>query len=123
LLNRQDARDQDNWYVLKYPSSDGNTVLATNLYGPNNGKNGEIQVVGNYTTKEAGKSTFGCLYEGYLSGKGRWTTIIPQFSESTLNTIAHSTHGNFVVGNYDTQLNQGKAFIYDILGKKYYDIV
>lgn len=125
-LNNQDLKDRDNWYVLNYPSSIGRSVTATNLYGPNNGNSnsGKIQVVGNYTTKETGMSTIGCLYEGYLSGDGKWTTLIPNFSSKpTLNTIAHSTNGNLVVGNYDTQLNQGKAFIYDISKKKYYDII
>lgn len=125
-LNSQDLKDQDLWYVLSYPSSINKTVTTTNLYGPNNGENGKIQVVGNYTTKETGNSTIGCLYEGYLSGKGQWTTLIPKFSsesEPTLNTIAHSTNGNLVVGNYDTELIQAKAFIYDILKKKYYDII
>ncbi len=123
-LNSEDKKDQDLWYVLNYPSTLGRTVTATNLYGPNNGCEGKIQVVGNYTTKETKKYTIGCLYEGYLSGKGKWTTLIPSFSsDTTLNTIAHSTNGNLVVGNYDTELIQGKAFIYDILKKKYYDII
>jgi hypothetical protein len=32
----------------------------------------------------------------------------------TLETIAHSTFGNQVVGNYDTRLATGNAFIYNI---------
>jgi len=123
-LTSQDLKDRDLWYVLSYPSSIGRTVMSTNLYGPDNGENGKIVVVGNYETKEAGMSTIGCLYEGYLSGNGKWTTLIPNLSsDPVLNTIAHSTHGGLVVGNYDTQLDQGKAFIYDISKKKYYDII
>lgn len=111
------------WNILNYPSSEGKTVLETNLYGPNNGLKNNIQVVGNYTTKETGKSTIGCLYEGPLDGSGKWTTIIPNLNEPVLNTIAHSTMGGLVVGNYNTQVDLGKAFIYDIKQKKYYEII
>lgn len=114
------------WNILNYPSSPGVTVLATNLYGPNNGPGNTIQVVGNYTTQETGMSTIGCLYQGPLDGSGTWTTLIPpaHSQQSTvINTIAHSTHGGIVVGNYDTQLDQGKAFIYDINSQVYSEII
>lgn len=111
------------WTLLDYPSSDGATVNATNLYGPDNGKkDGNIKVVGNYTTVEAGQKTFGCLYDGPLDGSGIWTPLTPTSVDPVLNTIAHSTHGKLVVGNYDTQLNQGKAFIYDIKTGEYFDV-
>lgn len=124
------------WYELNYPSSPGRTVQTTNLYGPNNGvKPKEIEVVGNYSTVETGKSLLGCLYEGPLDGSGKWTTIIPKSllsssknkskdksKDKILNTICHSTHGGLVVGNYDTIKIQGKAFIYDIENKQYYNI-
>jgi hypothetical protein len=111
------------WHELNYPSSPGVTVTSTSLYGPNNGKGNHIQVVGNYNTAETGQAALGCLYEGPLDGSGKWTTLIPFFSQPTINTIAHSTMGGFVVGNYDTELIAGKAFLYDIERKKYYDIV
>lgn len=112
------------WNELYYPSSQGITVLTTNLYGPNNGiRKDTINVVGNYTTQEAGDSTIGCLYQGPLSGSGIWTTLIPTSSSPVLNTIAHSTMGQLVVGNYNTQDGQSKAFIYDILTQTYYDII
>lgn len=116
--------DKGDWYVLEYPSTPIKTVVATNLYGPNNGiKKKHIQVVGNYTTEQTGLSTIGCLYEGTLNGDGKWTTLIPTSDVTVLNTIAHSTMGGLVVGNYDTHLIQGKAFLYDIKRKKYYDII
>lgn len=97
----------------------------TNLYGPNNGSHhNTIQVVGNYTI-QGNTGILGCLYEGPLNNSGKWTTIIPSALSPTdfvINTICHSTMGNLVVGNYDTQLIQGKAFIYDIKKHKYYDI-
>ena len=132
FVYKGDLKGHGKWNVLSYPSSPGITVTSTNLYGPNNVKNCNcqnkknkvIRVVGNYTTQEAGTKAFGCMYEGKLNGVGKWKTLIPSFSsEPTINTIAHSTHGNLVVGNYDTQLNQGKAFIYNIKTNKYYNIV
>ena len=113
------------WYLLNYPSSPGVSVNVTNLYGPNNGyKKNTIQIVGNYTTQE-NTNLLGCLYEGSLDGSGKWTTLVPTTlsSDPVINTIAHSNMGGLVVGNYDTILIQGKAFIYDIKKKVYYDIV
>ncbi len=112
------------WHVLNYPSSAGVTVKATNLYGPNDGAGHNIQVVGNYTTTQTGDATIGCLYEGPLNGSGGWTSLTPSstVSDPVLNTIAHSTMGGLVVGNYDTQLDSGRAFIYDIGTKVYYEI-
>jgi len=112
------------WHVLNYPSSYGTTVIETNLYGPNNGaKHNHIQVVGNYTTEETNGSSIGCLYEGPLDGTGLWTTLIPISSKPVLNTIAHSTMGGYVVGNYSTKQLHSKAFIYDIKNKKFHKIL
>ena len=111
------------WFNLSYPSSAGVTVTGTSLYGPNyDNKKNRIQVVGNYATVEAGMSALGCLYEGTFNGIGLWTTLLPTSSSQVLNTIAHSTNGGLVVGNYDTVLVQGKAFIYDIHTQQYFDI-
>lgn len=109
------------WNILSYPSAPGRTVTATNLYGPDNYKCDEIRVVGNYTTEEEESGAFGALYEGKLDGSGEWVTLIPSTltSDPIIFTIAHSTNGGLVVGNYDTQLDQGKGFIYDIQTKKY----
>lgn len=125
FVYKGDLEGRGTWHNLSYPSSIGRTVVNTNLYGPNNGKQpNHIQVVGNYTTEETGTKAIGCLYEGPLDGSGKWTTIIPSLSSKpVLNTICHSTMGGLVVGNYDTSLIQGKAFIYDISTKQYYDIV
>ena len=111
-----------NWYTLNFPSSPEMTVIATNLYGVNNGIGSNVQVVGNYMTEETSSATLGCLYEGPIDGTGEWTTLLPTSSEPVLNTIAHSTMGDLVVGNYDTQVDEGRAFIYDIKNKQYYDI-
>ena len=112
----------DNWHILSYPSAPKRTVVNTSLYGPAILKNGDVRAVGNYITEESGSSTIGCMYEGPLDGSGTWTTLIPPSESRVINTIAHSTHGDLVVGNYDTSLIQGKGFIYDIRTATYYDI-
>ncbi len=111
------------WNILNYPSSPGTTVNLTNLYGPNNGPKSTIQVVGNYTTVETGSKKIGCLYEGPLNGSGKWTSLIPTSKKPVLDTIAHSTMGGLVVGNYNTQEKISQAFIYEIKTGKYYRII
>jgi hypothetical protein len=110
------------WHTFSYPSSDNLTVTSTNLCGPNNDYNKQITAVGNYTTQQSGMTTFGCLYQGLINNTGIWTTLTPTSVNLVISTIAHSTMGNLVVGNYDTQLNEGIGFIYDIKKKVYYDI-
>jgi hypothetical protein len=113
------------WNVLNYPSSSGVTVTSTALYGPNNGTAaGTIQIVGNYTTVESGSSALGLLYQGTPAGVGTWQTLLPPSPDGStvINTIAHSTMGGLVVGNYDTRLATGKAFIYDINQNTYYNL-
>lgn len=113
----------NSWNLLNYPSSPGVTVNATNLYSPfvvDDCPN-IVRVVGNYTTVEAGTQTFGCMYEGPLDGSGRWITLKPTLD--TINVIAHSTHGDLVVGNYTTGVGFGRAFIYDVNTHKYHDII
>lgn len=113
------------WYMLNYPSSANLTVTSTSLYGPNNGAvSGSVQIVGNYTSKENGSNALGLLYEGPLDGSGSWTTLLPPSPDTSpvINTIAHSTMDGLVVGNYDTNLATGKAFIYNIATKQYFDL-
>lgn len=136
FVYKGDLSGNGSWFTLNYPSSPGVTVKTTNLYGPDSEDltncschskkhhpKSSFRVVGNYTTVEVGTAAFGCLYEGPLDGSGTWTTLLPTSDEPVLNTIAHSTINGLVVGNYDTTLITGKAFIYDIKKKKYYDIV
>lgn len=117
------------WGLFNYPSSSGVTVTNTACYGPNNGVNASmIQVVGNYTTSERGTDALGFLYQGPIDGSGGpsdWVTLNPQTLESipVVNTIAHSTMGGLVVGNYDNVQLIGKAFIYNISSGHYYSII
>lgn len=109
------------FHDLNFPEMNG-TPTITNLYGPNNGDEEDtIRVVGNYTLATQ-NGAIGCMYEGNLDNSGEWTTITPPFG-AVLNTICHSTMGDLVVGNYDTVLIQGKAFIYDVKTHRYFDIV
>lgn len=113
------------WYTFNYPSSAGATVTTTALYGPNNGSTADmVQIVGNYATTESGGDTLGVLYQGPLDGSGTWTNLNPQSLETRTvqNTIAHSTMGGYVVGNYDTDLVTGKAFIYDITNATFFEL-
>lgn len=106
-----------NWYILNYPSNiAGESVTGTAWYGPNNGDSaGTIQVVGNYTV-ESNSFAQGILYRGLLDGSGTWTKLQPPSPDisAVKETIAHSNMGGIVVGNYDTHLATGKAFIYNI---------
>jgi hypothetical protein len=113
------------WHLLNYPSSTGVTVTSTSLYGPNNGDtSGTVQIVGNYTTVESGGAAIGLLYQGAVDGSGTWSTLLPPSLDgsSVINTIAHSTMGGLVVGNFDTRLATGKAFIYDITKNTYINL-
>jgi len=103
------------YYILNYPGS-----KATNLYGPAILDDCKVRVVGNYT-KNNTNGLFGCMYTGKLDGTGDWLTITP--SSDALNCICHSNMGNLVVGNYDTRLINGKAFIYDIKKDSYTEII
>jgi subtilase-type serine protease len=83
-------------------------------YGPNFGSAaGILRVVGSYKTATSGANDLGYLYDGApMSGQQLTTLFYP--GSSTINTIPHSNFGNQVVGNYDTILATGNAFIYDI---------
>ena len=107
-----------NWTALNYPSSTGITVMNTSLYGPDGLPPGNVRLVGNYTTSSPTPPplSHGLLYEGPPDGSGTWQTIDypnpPR--EQVLNTIAHSTMGGLVVGNFDTNFDLGSGFVYNI---------
>jgi len=106
------------WYTLNYPGDGVETITSTALYGPNNLGAG-IRVVGSYKTGTSA-ADIGVMYEGPVSGiGGTWTKL--QVSGS-INTIAHSNYGNLAVGNYDTQLDEGRAFVYNINAGSFSDL-
>lgn len=95
-----------------YPDS-----YSSSPYGPSFGTmDGILRVVGVYKTG-ASPYNLGYLFDAAAAPASLPLTLIyPETSpsEPTLFTFPHSQFGNTVVGDYDTQLKTGNAFIYDI---------
>jgi hypothetical protein len=110
------------------PIINGSAVTGTStFYGPNTPYYnswigaGNVLAVGTY--KETASSTYqdGVMYLGPLTGStssSNWTPIKVPDSLAGLpvgDTIPHSSMGNLVVGNYNTQApSGGQGFIYNI---------
>ena len=97
---------------VNFPGAIDNTP-----YGPSFGSPGGIlRVVGSYQTAASSPYGIGYLYDSAKPAGSNLTTL--QYpnppGDTTLFTIAHSTFGDQVVGNYDTQLAGGNAFLYTI---------
>ena len=114
------------WHILS-PDFAGQTVTTSTLYGPNTAHfdpdigTGHVRAVGSYKYAESDtpNGNHGMIYEGPINGVGgTWTQIdatsLVEKGDTLLNTIAHSNMGDLVVGNYDTRLATGHAFIYDM---------
>jgi len=99
------------WFLLNRPDTVGATTTSTALYGPNTLPASVVRYAGSYKTSETNARDLGVVYEGTVDGTGTWTTLTPTVGggETLLNTIAHSNHGNLLVGNYDTDLKEGRA--------------
>ena len=108
------------------PVFSGQTITSSSFYGPNTSVftpslgTGNVIAVGSYKYTQSTSGTLadhGLMYVGTVTGSGTWTQIdatpLVSGTDSLINTIAHSTMGNLVVGNYDTQLKAGNAFIYN----------
>ncbi len=122
-------------------------VTSATFYGPNKHlfspramPRGDIRAVGSYVSPSASRGVHdqGMIYLGPLSGRGgSWKSIyVPAYGRHVtghvracprsrrrcfvMDTIAHSTMGNLVVGNYGLKptvhggLVSGNAFIYNI---------
>ncbi len=108
------------------PVFDGQTVTASTYYGPDTFKfnpglgAGNVRAVGSYQYADSGARNHGMMYEGPPAGGGVWTQIdVPPGAvggQSVANTIAHSTMGDLVVGNYDLHGDplSANAFIYNV---------
>lgn len=113
------------WNLLT-PVFAGQTVSSPIFYGPNtplfaaNIPSGEVRAVGSYKYTEGASgpnADHGMIYVGPVDGSGSWTQLDATSlvaEGALLNTIAHSTMGRLVVGNDDTSLATGLAFIYDL---------
>jgi hypothetical protein len=143
------AAEDPNFSVLNPPFPGGIKTATfygpdTNSYNPDSIPAGQVRAVGSYqtmTTPPDGNSdvmNHGMIYLGPPNGSGgEWTTIdVPADGTDTvghvracpktrpgcfvMNTIAHSTMGNLVVGNYDLNpgvpggVISGNAFIYNM---------
>jgi hypothetical protein len=117
----------------------------THLFNPRAIPRGDVRAVGSYVSSDApaGVHDQGMIYLGPVSGRGgRWTSIaVPAHGRHVtghvsacpprrpkcivLDTIAHSTMGHLVVGNYDLKptvgggVVSGNAFIYNISTRRY----
>ena len=95
-------------------------VTSETPYGPSVGSvNGILRVVGSYQTAASAPYDLSFLYDGAAAPGAQPRTLVYPSSPvpgapQTLFTIAHSNFGNTVVGDYDTSLATGNAFIYDI---------
>ncbi|WP_108662249.1 hypothetical protein [Acuticoccus kandeliae] len=130
-----ETADASDWNVLT-PVFEGQTVTSSTFYGPNtflfdHGLGvGNVRAVGSYKYAEdtaAPNSDHGMIYEGPIDGVGgTWTqidaTALVAQGDTLLNTIAHSTMGDIVVGNYDTGLLTGNAFIHDVETGEWIDL-
>ena len=110
----------------------------TNTYNPDTIPAGQVRAVGSYRNGD-GVFNHGMIYLGPVSGGGTWTPIdVPPDGSNTvggmracppgqagctvMDTIAHSTMGNLVVGNYDLNLGNGvsgNAFIYNMTTRQW----
>ena len=92
-------------------------AIESSPYGPGFGSQfGILRAVGSYQTQSSSPYSLGYLYDGAAGPNGNLTTLVypSTVKAQTLFTIAHSTFGNQIVGNYDTGLATGNAFIYTI---------
>lgn len=117
----------------------------THLFNPRAIPRGDVRAVGSYVSSASrqGVHDQGLIYLGPLSGRGgSWRSIdVPANGRHVtghvracprsrprcfvMDTIAHSTMGNLVVGNYDLKpmvhggLVSGNAFIYNITKRQW----
>ena len=117
----------------------------THVFNPRAIPRGDVRAVGSYVSSDApaGVHDQGMIYLGPVSGRGgRWTSIaVPGHGRQVtghvsacprrrpkcvvMDTIAHSTMGHLVVGNYDLKptvrggLVSGNAFIYNVNTRRY----
>lgn len=111
------------WNALTYTAPGVTDVVNTSCYGPNNGADGQVQLVGSYKRTSTGQSALGFYYQGPPDGSGSWQTVSPNGGNTT-NVYVHSVMGNLAVGNYDVDgLDNGYAFIWDVAKNVYHDLV
>nr|WP_272211905.1 autotransporter outer membrane beta-barrel domain-containing protein [Marinicella sp. W31]MDC2877795.1 autotransporter domain-containing protein [Marinicella sp. W31] len=97
---------------VNYPNA-----IGSSPYGPSFGNQGGVlRTVGSYITEASTPYDLSYLYDAAAApGKQITELVYPSAAGNpTLYTIAHSTFGDTLVGNYDTRLATGNAMIYTI---------
>ena len=92
-------------------------AISSTPYGPSFGcSTGILRVAGSYKTTASSPYDLGYLFDAAAAPGAQLTTLLFPSApgDTTLFTIAHSNFGNQLVGNYDTRLATGNAFIYNI---------
>jgi hypothetical protein len=106
-------------YPVNYP----NGAATTSVYGPDNLGNGELRLVGSYTTGSG--QTDGFMFRGTvddLNDSSDYTTIEDTADDATY-TYIHSTDGDMAVGNDgDVPAVTDHAFVYSISQNTFTDI-
>lgn len=105
-------------------SVDYQGAASTSVYGPDDLGNGELRLVGSYTT--ASGQTDGFIFQGTvgdLSDSSDYSTIENTADDATY-TYLHSTMGDVAVGNDgDIPAQTDHAFVYSISQNTFTDIV
>lgn len=97
---------------VNYPDA-----IGSSPYGPSFGnQSGVLRTVGSYMTTASSPYDLSYLYDAAAAPNQQITSLAYPSAPGnpTLFTIAHSTFGDTVVGNYDTQLVTGNAMTYTI---------
>jgi subtilase-type serine protease len=108
--------------IAPFPTATANLsnypgAISSTPYGPSFGSStGILRVAGSYKTTASSPNDLGYLFDAAAAPGQQLTTLLfPSLGgATTLNTLAHSNFGNQAVGNYDTILATGNAFIYTI---------
>lgn len=108
--------------IAPFPTATSNLsnypgAISSTPYGPSFGSStGILRVAGSYKTTASSPYDLGYLFDAAAAPGAQLTTLLFPSApgDTTLFTIAHSNFGNQLVGNYDTRLATGNAFIYNI---------
>jgi hypothetical protein len=109
--------------VYTYPGASGG-----NVYSADNGEAGNVKLTGTYALADTGMKAYGFYYNGPIpdGGAAFWHEIY--FPDAlapgpVLNTYPHSIMGDLIVGNYNTPITGGNAFLYQISTGTYTTLV
>ena len=105
------------WYLMNVPSSI-NSAATTSIYGPDLLSNGNVNLVGTYTSS-SNSTTYSFFYAGPLTSSpdaANFKTVQAKYptGQFAQYTILHSVSGGLAAGNYGSPDSfLGNAFIYD----------